>query len=158
VEGIARAKAPRRLPVVLTREEVKAIPEHLHGTKWLVAMLLYGSGLRLTECLQLRVKDLDFGRGEIRLRRGKGARDRVTMLPSSLKGPLSIHLEVVQKRHIQDLACGAGYVKLPDALERKYPSAVQRAVKEAVRRAGITKRRLPCRPCARSTVVLHCLT
>ncbi len=123
VEGIARAKAPRRLPVVLTREEVKAILAHLHGTKWLVAMLLYGSGLRLTECLQLRVKDLDFGRGEIRLRRGKGARDRVTMLPSSLEGPLSIHLEVVQKRHIQDLACGAGYVKLPDALERKYPSA-----------------------------------
>ena len=173
VDGVVRAKAPRRLPVVLTRSEVRAVFEHLQGSKLLVAMLLYGSGLRLMECLNLQVKDVDMERGEICVRRGKGAKDRVTVLPASVKDRLSAHLAEVRERHQRDLANGAGYVELPNALERKYPranrewawqfvfpagrlwtdprtgrgyrrhlheTAVQRAVKEAVRRAGITKR------------------
>ncbi len=173
IEDVARAKAPRRLPVVLTREEVRAVLRQLHGTKRLVATLLYGSGLRLLECLELRVKDVDFGRGELLVRRGKGAKDRVTMLPSSSKEQLGLHLERVHAKHDEDLELGAGYVKLPGAMERKSPSAsrewpwqyvfpasrhwtdpengrryrhhlhesaVQRAVKEAVRSAGINKR------------------
>jgi integron integrase len=172
IEDVARAKAPRRLPVVLTPGEVKAALRELHSTKRLVVTLLYGSGLRLIECLELRVKDVDFGRSEIRVRRGKGAKDRVTMLPASVKDPLGRHLEAVRGRHEEDLELGAGYVKLPHALDRKSPaaarewawqyvfpatrlwqdpesgqrfrhhlheSAVQRAVKDAVRRAGIPK-------------------
>lgn len=173
IEDVARAKAPKRLPVVLSRDEVKAVLGELHGAKRLVAMLLYGSGLRLIEGLELRVKDIDFGRGELLVRRGKGGKDRVTMLPSSSKDPLAQHLERVRAQHDGDLDLGAGYVKLPGALERKSPSAnrewlwqyvfparrlwtdpedgrryrhhlhesaVQRAVREAVRRAGINKR------------------
>jgi len=125
IEDVARAKAPRRLPVVLTREEVKAVLQELHGTKRLVAMMLYGSGLRLIECLQLRVKDVDFGRNEIRVRRGKGAKDRVTMLPASVKDPLARHLQLVRRRHEEDLELGAGFVKLPHAFDRKSPSAAR---------------------------------
>ena len=125
IEDVARAKAPRRLPVVLTREEVKAVLQELHGAKRLIVMMLYGSGLRLTECLQLRVKDVDFGRNEIRVRRGKGAKDRVTMLPASVKDPLARHLQAVRRRHEEDLELGAGYVPLPHAFERKSPSAAR---------------------------------
>jgi integrase len=104
VDGVVRARAPRRVPVVLTRSEVKAVFEHLKSSKLLVAMLLYGSGLRLLECLNLRAKDLDFERGEIRVRRGKGAKDRVTVLPASAKDPLSAHLAEVRERHERDRA------------------------------------------------------
>ena len=123
IEDVARAKAPRRLPVVLTREEVKAVLQELHAAKRLIAMMLYGSGLRLIECLQLRVKDIDFGRNEIRVRRGKGAKDRVTMLPASVKDPLARHLQFVRRRHDEDLELGGGYVQLPHAMDRKSPSA-----------------------------------
>jgi len=172
VDGVVRAKVPRRLPVVLTRDEVRAVLERLTGRKRLVVMLLYGSGLRLLECMRLRVKDLDFGRGEIRLRQGKGAKDRITMLPVAVRPALAEHLAAAQERHQRDLEDGAGFVMLPDALERKYPtasrewawqyvfpasrlwtdpgngrryrhhlheSAVQRAVKQAIREAGIAK-------------------
>jgi integron integrase len=125
VEGVPRASKPRRLPVVLTREEVRAVLEGLRGAPRLVAMLLYGSGLRLLECLELRVKDLDFARGEIRLRRGKGAKDRVTLLPASLKEPLAAHLARVKEQFERDHSNGGGYVMLPDALERKWPAAAR---------------------------------
>ncbi len=123
VAGLIRAPRPRRLPAVLTREEVRAILGHLEGPVRLVGVLLYGSGLRLLEALTLRVKDVDFGRLEIRLRRGKGGRDRVTMLPKRASALLARHLEVVRCQHTQDLAIGAGTVELPDALSRKYPRA-----------------------------------
>ena len=118
-----RAKRPQRLPVVLTRAEVRAILDRLAGSHQLMARLLYGSGLRLMECLRLRVKDLDFAQRQIVVRDGKGMKDRVTMLPDSLMGPLRAHLEGVQALHRQDLAAGAAGVYLPYALERKYPSA-----------------------------------
>lgn len=117
------AKKQPRLPVVFTRAEVHAILKQLHGETWLMANLLYGSGLRLMECLRLRVKDIDFARNVITIREGKGAKDRVTMLPQLLKEPLSHHLEVVKQAHKAQLAEGFGTVKLPFALERKYPSA-----------------------------------
>lgn len=120
---LVRAKAPRRLPAVLTPDEARAILAKLSGTASLVCRLLYGSGLRLMEALQLRVQHLDFGRSEIRVRGGKGDRDRVTMLPVVLKGPLREHLERVHALHRQDLAVGAGWVELPAALGRKYPNA-----------------------------------
>ncbi|MGD8699965.1 MAG: integron integrase [Gemmatimonadales bacterium] len=125
IEDVARAKAPRRLPVVLTREEVKGVLQELHGAKRLIVMMLYGSGLRLNECLQLRVKDIDFGRNEIRVRRGKGAKDRMTMLPASVKDRLARHLQLGRRRHTEDLELGAGYVKLPHAMDRKSPSAAR---------------------------------
>jgi integron integrase len=117
------ANAPKKLPVVLTRLEVERVFEHLHGVFWLMALLLYGSGLRLMECLRMRVKDLDFERREIRVRDGKGGKDRVTMLPEAAVEPLQRHLERVQQLHAQDLAAGYGRVYLPFALERKYVSA-----------------------------------
>mgnify|MGYP005841962645 FL=1 len=120
-----RARKPRRLPVVLTREEVKAVLSRLKGQKWLIASLMYGTGLRLMECLRLRVQDLDFDRNEIVVRDGKGSRDRVTMLPSSLKAPLRNHLQRVKAIHERDLQEGWGNVQLPDALARKYPNAVR---------------------------------
>jgi len=95
----------------------------MRGSKWLMANLLYGSGLRLRECLKLRVKDIDFGYGQIVVRDGKGAKDRVTMLPAALAQPLKLHLERVRKLHDRDLARGHGDVELPDALARKYPRA-----------------------------------
>ena len=117
-----RSTAPVRLPVVLTGEEAAAILDRLRGVAWLVAMLLYGSGLRLMEALTLRVKDLDFERREIRLRRGKGGKDRVTMLPAMLAQPLARHLDRVRELHRRDLARGAGAVELPGAMAVKGPS------------------------------------
>jgi integron integrase len=172
VQNIARAKPARRLPVVLTRDETRAVLRHMPGGTWLVATLLYGSGLRLLEGLRLRVKDLDFGAHQLTVRSGKGQKDRITMLPMSAREPLRRHLEAVRLQHQQDLARAAGWVELPRALERKYPNAgrewawqwvfpatrtyfdqatghrrrhhlhesvLQRAVHDAVRRAGIVK-------------------
>ncbi len=170
---VQRARAPVRLPVVLTADEVRRVLERMSGTPRLVALLLYGSGLRLLECLSLRAKDLDLERGEIRLRRGKGGKDRVTVLPELVRGAVAAQLDRVRLLHDRDLVGGGGWVELPDALGVKYPrvgrdiqwqwlfparrryvdqasgqvrrhhlheSAVQRAMAEAVRRSGITKR------------------
>src|SRR5438552_6291850 len=172
LKGVERAKKPARVPVVLSRDEVHKIFAHLHGTPRLMAGLLYGSGLRLMECVRLRVKDVDFAYARITVRDTKGGRDRVTMLPVNLAAPLQRHLQKVKAQHEQDLADGFGEVWLPDALARKYPnaarewswqfvfpssrisvdprsqtkrrhhvdeSALQQAVKRAVRSAGLTK-------------------
>lgn len=170
---VIRARKPKRLPVVMSREEVKTVLANLSGDKWLMASLMYGTGLRLMECLRLRVQDIDFTRKEILARDGKGAKDRITMLPESLKAPLEDHLKRVKAIHERDLAEGWGRVLMPSALDRKYPNApkewrwqwvfpqenrwkntktgeegrhhvdeslVQKAVREAVTRAGLTKR------------------
>lgn len=123
MDNITPAKRPLRLPVVLTHAEVKAVLDRLPGTHWLMASLLYGTGMRLMECLRLRVKDLDFERREILVREGKGAKDRVTMLPATLIEPLTNHLSRVKALHEEDLRQGYGAVYLPNALERKYPNA-----------------------------------
>ncbi len=120
---VIRARKPKRLPVVMTREEVKAVLTNLTGDKWLMASLMYGAGLRLMECLRLRVQDIDFSRKEILVRDGKGAKDRITMLPESLKAPLQQHLKTVKAIHERNLVDGWGRVLLPDALNRKYPNA-----------------------------------
>jgi len=171
--GLIRAKKHSRLPVVLNREEVRAVLGEMEGVTWLMASLLYGSGLRLMECLRLRVQDLDVVRGEIVVRDGKGGKDRVTMLPESLKAGVREQLREAKAVHDRDLADGWGRVQLPGALDRKFPRAprewqwqwvfpqerrwrnpksgeqgrhhmhptiLQRAVKDAVRRAGVTKR------------------
>jgi integron integrase len=170
---VPRARAPVRLPVVLTPEEVRRVLERMRGTTRLAALLLYGSGMRLLECLTLRVKDIDLARGEIRIRRAKGAKDRVTVLPEIVGPTVASQIERVRALHQRDCESGAGWVELPGALARKYPragrslqwqwvfparrtyadrdtgerrrhhlheSAVQRAMAEAVRRSGITKR------------------
>jgi site-specific recombinase XerD len=121
---VVRARKPKRLPVVMTCEEVKAVLGHLEGDKRLMASLMYGSGLRLMECLRLRVQDIDFERNEITVRDGKGSKDRRTMLPDSLKQPLLDHLRTVRALHDNDLADGWGRVLMPDALDRKYPKPV----------------------------------
>ncbi len=176
LDDVESAKAPRRLPVVLSRAEVAALLTRLDGTNALVCRMLYGTGLRIMECLRLRVKDVDFERGEILVRDGKGFKDRVTMLPSSIAPALREQLARVAELHRQDLAAGHGAVWLPYALERKYPNAarewawqyafpsanlsvdprsavvrrhhvsdqaVQRALKLAVRAAGIVKPATP---------------
>jgi len=176
LEDVERAKAPKRLPVVLTQEEAQTVLSRLKGTHWLVAGLLYGSGLRIMEALRLRVKDLEFTRGEILVREGKGFKDRVTMLPAMLVEPLKAHLKRVKVLHDQDVAEGFGEVYLPYALDRKYPDAarewgwqyvfpsknrsvdprsglvrrhhvqdqaIQRAIRQAVRDAGIVKPATP---------------
>ena len=120
-----RARVPARLPVVLTESEVARVLDTLDGVPHLVAMLLYGSGLRLMECLTLRVKDVDLERREIRVRRGKGVRDRITMLPEAVRGALEAHLTLVRATHTRDLASGGGAVALPDALRRKYPHSAR---------------------------------
>jgi integron integrase len=173
LEDLVPSRKPKRLPVVLTRAEVRAVLGGMRGTPRLVAALLYGAGLRLEEALSLRVKDVDFGLGQIVVRRGKGKRDRVTVLPQRLAPALRRHLEQVNVLHQRDLARGTGRVALPEALERKYPRAsaewawqwvfpatrhyvhkasgqrrrhhlhqtvVERAVKAAVRRSGMSKR------------------
>ena len=117
-----RAGKPKRLPTVLTRGEVRQTFAHLSGAYLLMAKLLYGSGLRLMECLRLRVKDLDFARRAIIVRDGKGEKDRVTILPESLVAPLQDHLRGVKRLHEEDLARGYGAVYLPYALARKYPN------------------------------------
>ncbi len=123
MEHVVRARQPFRLPVVLSRQEVAAVLAPLDGSMWIIGMLLYGAGLRLGECLTLRVKDLDFERSQIVVRRGKGQKDRVTMLPAAVVEPLRGHLEAVRRLHATDLEHGTGRVVLPDALERKYPNA-----------------------------------
>jgi len=170
---VIRARKPARLPVVMTREEVKTVLANLSDDKRLMASLMYGTGLRLMECLRLRVQDVDFSNNEILIRNGKGAKDRITMLPEALKAPLQSHLRKVKAIHEKDLAEGWGSVLLPDALDRKYPNApkewrwqwvfpqskrwvnnttreqgrhhmdkslMQKAVREAVISAGLTKR------------------
>ena len=122
---VTQAKTPQRLPVVLTQAEVQAVLSRMDGTMWLIASLLYGSGLRIMEALRLRVKDIDFARREILVREGKGFKDRVTMLPLSLVQPLKSHLSKVQSLHAQDLAAGFGAVFMPSALDKKYPSAAK---------------------------------
>jgi integron integrase len=159
--------------VVLTRTEVRAIFDRLAGTRLLMAELLYGSGLRLLVCLQLRVKDADFDGRQLTVRGGKGGRDRITLFPDAVSGRLAEHLALVKAAHDRDLKVGAGRVALPEALERKYPraglewawqyvfpatrlywnprqsvwmrhhlheSVLQRAVKQAVADAGVSKR------------------
>lgn len=172
LDGVVRARRPKRLPVVLSRQEVRAVLGHLRGDHWLVAGLLYGSGLRLMEALRLRVKDLDLEQRVLLVRDGKGSKDRVTVIAESLRVPLRVQLERVRERHEAALAAGFGGVELPHALARKYPRAhldaawqyvfpaarpshdprsgawrrhhlheasVQRAVKQALRSAGVEK-------------------
>jgi integron integrase len=172
LDNIAPAKRPMRLPVVLSRDEVRAILAHLHGTSRLMGTFLYGAGLRVLECCRLRVKDVDFASKQIVVRNGKGDKDRVTLLPGVASSDLARHLEAVHVQHQRDVGRGAGWVELPGALGRKYPNAgrewgwqwvfpatrfyrdpetgqrrrhhlhesvLQRAVKEAVRRAGVAK-------------------
>jgi len=122
---INRARKPKRLPVVMIRSEVKAVLANLEGDKWLMAALMYGAGLRLMECLRLRVQDVDFSRSEILVRDGKGGKDRITILPESLKEPFREHLKKVKAVHEQDLAAGWGHVQLPTAIDRKYPNAAK---------------------------------
>ncbi|MBS0213795.1 MAG: integron integrase [Proteobacteria bacterium] len=176
MEDIQRAKRPQRLPVVLTRKEVAALLDQMTGIAWLMAALLYGAGLRLMECVRLRVQDIDFERREIVVRQGKGAKDRRTMLPAMTADALRAQLVEARRIHQRDLAAGMGAVWLPDALDRKYrqaarawiwqyvfpastrsvdprtgverrhhvdESSLQRAVKIAVRRAGIDKPATP---------------
>lgn len=124
LDGLVRARTPSRLPVVLTRDQVGAVLEEMEGVPRMVATLLYGSGLRLMEAHRLRVKDLEFEKGQILVRRGKGAKDRVTMLPRAMVGVLQQHLELGRHAYERDVADGVR-VPLPDALERKKPGASQ---------------------------------
>jgi integron integrase len=173
IAAVPRANVPQRLPVVLSRDEVRRVLAELSDPSRLVATLLYGAGLRLLECLELRVKDVDFDHRELVVRRGKGQKDRRTMLPAVAEAPLRLHLREVERQHERDLSAGCGRVVLPFALDRKYPnadrewrwqfvfpasricrdprygapsryhlheSAIQKAVAEAGRRAGVTKR------------------
>jgi len=125
VNGVVRARRPKRLPVVLTRQELRSILGQLRGLDWIMGMLLYGAGLRLMECVRLRVKDVDFSRHEIRVRSGKGDKDRVTMLPAAVQEPLRRHLEQVKPLYEADLNSGSAGVPLPYALGRKYPNAAK---------------------------------
>jgi integron integrase len=176
IDGVIRAKRPHRLPVVLTRQEVRSILGILDRSDWLMVMLLYGAGLRLMECLQLRVKDIDFTSNQIVVRAGKGDKDRHTMLPAASKDALAKHLVIIKEQHRRDLERGLGRVALPHALDRKYPNAgkewgwqwvfpatshytdretgeqhrhhlhesvLQKSVKQAVRKAGISKPATP---------------
>lgn len=172
LDGVTRAKRPQRLPLVLTRQEVAGVLARVDGRDWLVLSLLYGAGLRLMESLRLRIKDVDFGRNAILVRDGKGAKDRISVLPATLVDPLQRQVARVRLLHASDLAQGGGRVWLPHALARKYPNAarelawqyvfpaprlsrdprdgavrrhhldeqvVQRAMKRAVRAAGIER-------------------
>lgn len=123
MESVLRAKRSRRLPTVLSHAEVRQLLSMMSGRPWLMASLLYGTGMRLMECLRLRVKDVDFARNEILIRNGKGAKDRRTMLPRTLEEPLRREIERARVLHVRDLAEGFGETALPDALARKYPNA-----------------------------------
>jgi integron integrase len=123
LDNVTQAKVPKRLPVEMTRAEVQSVLARMDGSVWLISSLLYGSGLRIMECLRLRVKDVDLVRGEILVREGKGFKDRVTMLPVSLVQALKQHLERVKVLHEEDLAKGYGEVFMPMALDKKYPAA-----------------------------------
>ena len=121
--SLVKARGPRRKIVALNAEEVQAVLSHIEGVPLLVCMLLYGSGLRLEECLGLRVKDIDLRTKEVFVREGKGKKDRVTILPDSVVQPLREHLKVVRRQHFRDLEAGLGRVPMPYALDRKYPNA-----------------------------------
>jgi len=123
LEDVARAKRPVRVPLVLSRAEVQAILAGVRGTPALMCALMYGAGLRLLECCRMRIKDVDFARGELVVHDGKGRKDRVTVLPARLAGPLAQHIQRMRARHTADVAAGAGSVALPDALDRKYANA-----------------------------------
>ena len=123
LDNIVRAKIPQRLPLVLSQSQTRAVLAQLDGVYGLIGNLLHGSGLRLMECLRLRVQDLDFEYLQILVRNGKGGKDRVTMLPQMLVEPLKAHLAVVRERHSQALEAGYGGVELPEAVARKYPGA-----------------------------------
>ena len=123
LEHVVRAKRSQHLPVVLTRTEVGGILRHLNGPVRLMAWLMYGAGLRLLECAQLRVKDVDFATNQILVRGGKGDKDRVTVLPATIKSDLANHLERTRRVHERDLRESAGWVALPSALAHKYPNA-----------------------------------
>ena len=123
LDNVVRAKRPQHMPVVLTRDEVQRVLARLSGVPWLVASLLYGAGLRLTEALRLRVKDVEFSRREILVRDGKGQKDRVTVLPGTVIAALQEHLLKVKSLHDRDLTEGFGRANLPYALARKYPNA-----------------------------------
>jgi integron integrase len=123
VDNVQRVTRPPKLPVVFTRGEARSVLKQLHGEHQLMAELLYGAGLRLMECVRLRVKDIDFGYNQITVRDGKGLRQRVTLLPQRLRRPLQLHLSHVQALHQRDLANGGGRVYLPLALHRKYRNA-----------------------------------
>lgn len=123
LDQVERAKRPARLPTVLSVAEVQRLLAQMQGTKWSMASLLHGAGLRLRECLKLRVKDVDFEYRQIFVRDGKGGKDRVTMLPGSIIEPSRKHLVRVKALHERDVASGRGDVELPDALARKYPKA-----------------------------------
>lgn len=173
IPGYSQSRKPSRLPTVLTQQEVKAVLSQLRGEYLLIASLLYGSGLRLMECLRLRVQDVDFDRKQIIVKQGKGEKDRTTCFPTGLHNPIRRQLQRADKLHQVDLAAGWGAVELPYSLERKYPTAprewrwqwvfpapnrftdrdtqqqgryhihaksMQRAIKQAVHRAGIVKR------------------
>src|SRR2546423_398564 len=123
ITGVERAQTSRSLPVVFTKQEANAVIAHLRGEDRLIVSLLYGAGLRIMEAVRLRVKDIDFERHEIRVREGKGDKDRLTMLPRVLEPGLRVQIEAVKQLHEHDLQKGYGEVYLPHALERKYPKA-----------------------------------
>ena len=125
LDNVEQAKTPKRLPVVLTKSEVQSVLGRLSGTHWLVASLLYGTGMRILEVLRLRVKDIDFERKEILIRDAKGFKDRISMLPLTLVAPLKSHLERVKQLHVNDLNDGLGAVYMPQALGLKYPYAAR---------------------------------
>ena len=125
LENVERARRPTKMPVVLSHAELKRVFAHMHGVTKLMAGLLYGSGLRLMECVRLRVKDIDFELAQITVRDAKGGKDRVTMLPLNLAQPLRRHLVRIRAQHEQDLEDGFGHVYLPFALSRKYPNAAK---------------------------------
>jgi integrase len=122
LDDLVRAKRPQHLPTVLTRDEVRAVLEYLDGVPRLTVLLLYGAGLRLLECCRLRIKDIDFARKQITIRDGKGGKDRMTMLPGVATAGLAKHIDRVRALHQRDLRRGAGWVELPWALARKYPT------------------------------------
>ncbi|MBL3601312.1 MAG: integron integrase [gamma proteobacterium endosymbiont of Lamellibrachia anaximandri] len=123
LENVTRAKKPQRVPVVLSNEEVQSVLLHLEGTHLLMASLMYGSGLRLMECVRLRIMDVELSGRQLVVRNGKGGKDRVTLLPDSLQNPLKVQIGRVRALHRQDIVSGFGAVYLPFALDRKYPNA-----------------------------------
>lgn len=123
LDKVVRAKTRDHLPVVMSREEVRSLLSEMAGMQWLMASLLYGSGLRLMECCRLRVKDVDFSRNQLQIRRGKGGKDRAALFPSGVKDALQRQIAVVKRLHRDDLSRGAGWVLLDESLRRKYPNA-----------------------------------
>jgi integrase len=140
LDELARAAGPPWLPVVLSRDEVRAVLLAMHGIPRLMGVLLYGAGLRLLECARLRIKDVDFAANQIVVRSGKGDRDRVTLLPGLARSALERHLERVRAQHARDLATGAGWVELPHALSRKYPNAGREWPRQGVSRDADLRR------------------